>query len=59
MWGLKVEDPVSGRQSPAYSVAGEKEVEKVETKAPGPGPWWHWLIILAVFTIAVLALWWV
>ncbi|MBC7338944.1 MAG: hypothetical protein H5U04_03680 [Firmicutes bacterium] len=44
---------------PSYSVPEKKEVEEVETKSPGPGHWWHWLIILAVFTIAVLAVWWV
>lgn len=46
-------------RTPPHTVPERKEVEEeVETKG-GPGPWWHWLIILAVFTIAVLALWWV
>jgi hypothetical protein len=51
--------PLSPGRIPSYSVPEKKEVEEVETKAPGPGPWWNWIIILAVFTIAVLALWFV
>lgn len=37
----------------------ELKAAEITPAAPGAsGSYWHWVFILAVFTIAVLAFWW-